>query len=181
MNDEELIKSLKEKDSKALDCFINKYGKLCYGVIWSVLNPNGMDSEIDKCFNDVLLTIWYNAEKIDKRKGKFRNFIVSLCKFKAIDILRGRKETTSIENRELESKEDIEKVIVKDEEKAYLYKAIQNLESPDKEIFTMRYIDDLEIEDISKRLSIEKGTIYTRISRGKKKIKNIMEEYYNEL
>ncbi|MGL4850445.1 MAG: sigma-70 family RNA polymerase sigma factor [Clostridium sp.] len=181
MRDEELIDALKEKKHDALDSFIKIYGKLCYGVIWSILKPNNMESEVDKCFNDVLLIIWYNARKIESRKGKFRNFIISLCKFKSIDILRSKENYGSIENVEIENKERVEEIILKDEEKAYLYKAIQDLKSPDKEIFTMRYIDDLDIDNISERLKLERGTIYTRISRGKKKIKDIMEGYYSEL
>lgn len=177
MDVNDLIEDIKKGKSDALDDLVDEYGKLIYGVIASIMLPNNMDSEIDECFNDILLTIWFKIESFDLNKGKFRNWIISLSKYKALDYLRKRKVNEEFNDQILKGK-SIEEKILNNEEKEILREAINSLEDIDKEIFTLRFIEDLSIEEISGKLNIDKGTLYTRISRGKKKLKKLMEGYY---
>ena len=68
--------------------------------------------------------------------------------------------------------------MLKGEERAVIESSINKLESIDKEIFRLRYIDEKSIEEISSIIGVTSNVIYTRISRGKKKLKRYMEGYY---
>lgn len=50
---------------------------------------------------------------------------------------------------------------------------LNNLKEEDKELFISYYIDDKEIEDIAKETGVKKSSIYNRLSRGRKKLKDI--------
>lgn len=178
MDVNDLIEDIKKGKSDALDDLVDEYGKLIYGVIASIMLPNNMDSEIDECFNDVLITIWFKIESFDLNKGKFRNWIISLSKYKALDYLRKRKRDEELNEEHISDEASIEEEMLSNEEKDFLKKSINSLESIDRDIFTLRFIEDLSIEEISEKLNIDKGTLYTRISRGKKKLKKLMEGYY---
>ncbi|WP_194191200.1 sigma-70 family RNA polymerase sigma factor [Clostridium chrysemydis] len=178
MIDSELINLIKEGDSKGLDILVNEYGKLCYGVIASVLLPNGMNEYVDECFNDVLVTFWFKIEMFESRKGKLRNWLISICKYRALDYLRKKKNESDINSEVTKDKESVEESVMKEEEKRELKKAIENLSYPDSEIFKMRYLEDRDIDYIASVLNISKGTVYTRISRGKIRLKEMMEGYY---
>lgn len=178
MDVNDLIEDIKKGKSDALDDLVDEYGKLIYGVIASIMLPNNMDSEIDECFNDVLITIWFKIESFDLNKGKFRNWIISLSKYKALDYLRKRKRDEELNEEHISDEASIEEEMLSNEEKDFIKKSINSLESIDRDIFTLRFIEDLSIEEISEKLNIDKGTLYTRISRGKKKLKKLMEGYY---
>lgn len=178
VDDNKLSQDIKKDREEALDNLVDTYGKLIYGVIASVMIPNHMQSEVDECFNEILINIWTKIESFDSKKGKFRNWIITLSKYKALDYLRKKKDYAKLKDTNINANYPIEEEIVNKEEKEILRNAIISLEEIDREIFTLRFLEDLEIDEISKRLKIEKGTIYTRISRGKKKLRKIMEGYY---
>lgn len=181
MNDLKIIEGLIDKDSDTLDVLLLKYNKLIYGVINSVLNLSHERFDIDECFNDIILTIWYNASKYDANKGNLDSWIASISKFKAIDYKRKSNKKYNQKNVDeviLEEIENTEALILNSEKKEYLEKAIDILNPIDRRIFKMRFLEDKDIKSISKELGISADNIYTKISRGKKKIKCFMEENY---
>ncbi len=50
---------------------------------------------------------------------------------------------------------------------------LNNLKKEDKELFISYYIEDKETEDIAREKGIKKSSIYNRLSRGRKKLKDI--------
>ena len=60
MEDKEIVQKIIEKDPKAIENLINKYGKLIFGVINKILNASNERWEIEECFNDILMTLWKN-------------------------------------------------------------------------------------------------------------------------
>lgn len=164
-----------------MDQLILQYSNLIYGVIGSVLGEHHERGEIEECYNDVLLILWYKIDSFRIEKGQFKNWLISIAKFKALDykrkIKRKRIEQT-IEQLILQDGEDVEKVLLQEEEKEFVLQAINQLDDVDNSIFYQRYIADESIEDISKRLHMSTSAIYTRLSRGKQKLKRVMEGYY---
>ncbi|MED4653785.1 sigma-70 family RNA polymerase sigma factor [Bacillus pseudomycoides] len=181
MNDRELVDEIKKQNTEALDQLILQYSKLIYGVIGSVLGENHERAEIEECYNDVLLILWYKIDSFQIEKGQLKNWIISIAKFKALDYkrrLKRKRIEQTIEQLILQDDEDVEKGLLKEEEKEFVLKAVRQLDGVDHSIFYRRYIVDESIEDISRKLHMSTGSVYTRLSRGKEKLKRIMEGYY---
>jgi RNA polymerase sigma-70 factor (ECF subfamily) len=69
-----------------------------------------------------------------------------------------------------------EKVLKKN--RIYLLdKALSQLSQEDQELFFLRYSEEMEYESISKLLAIPVGTLKSRISRGKKELKAILNHW----
>ena len=176
IKEKELIYMIKNKDIKAFASLIDDFGKLVYYVAGNVLKEDYEKDLIDECYNDVFTTIWFNIDCFDEEKGNFKNWLISITKYKAIDIKRKNfknnncveytDEITTIEDKELEKIEDEE----------IINNILNSLEEKDKIIFIKRYLEGYSIKEIAKELGYSENYIHTRISRTRKKLKNIKEE-----
>lgn len=54
---------------------------------------------------------------------------------------------------------------------------MDNLKPKDKELFVKHYLDDINVDLISKEMGVKKDIIYNRLSRGRRKLKSIMYSY----
>lgn len=183
MKDIDLILEIRAKEKQGLDNLINQYGKLIYSVLNSVLDRTQDKEYMDECFDDVLLNIWYNIDCFDEDKGIFKNWIISIAKYKGIDYKRKsneKYEICQINTLTITSKTNIEEEVVIKEEINELMELIEKLNYMDKLIFIKKYLDEESIEEISKELKLSREYIYNRISRGKKKLRGLKEEKYYE-
>ena len=180
ITEQNLIKQLKEKNPQAIDYIIDQYG----GLIKMVLLKNLYDQKDhwEECLNDCLLAVWNNPERFDKQKGNFKAFLCAIAKYKAIDLLRRELKRTSkeISIYEEESIKEIkqlyqeERGFIKAEEDASdeeLEKLLKCLSERDRDLFYRRYVYEQPMEQISSETGLHRDRIYSRISKGKKKIR----------
>ena len=67
--------------------------------------------------------------------------------------------------------------LVQKELQAILHKAQQHLPPMRKKVFTLRYIEELPIKAIAKRLGKSEGTIKTHISKAKSQLRDLLRPY----
>ena len=84
----------------------------------------------------------------------------------------------STEDTILQDNETVEDLILRQEQKEGLVNAINQLEPINKDIFLLRYIKDHSIEEIATQLDLSTTAVYARLSRGRIKLKKIMEGYH---
>lgn len=173
MNDVNLIDRLVQKDESALEELIEIYGDLIYRASNKILNNKELSEE---CVNIVLLKIWDGIKYYKKEEGLFKNWIFTLCKYTAIDIMR--KETKHTKNisklEDYESKEDnIEDMVLMKEIIGEINKRLDELKEIDKEIFRERFENESKVKDISNKIGITPKAISLRIMRIKKFLKDI--------
>ena len=80
------VEKLKRRNEKALEYVIREYG----GYVKAAVNHNlaGLPEEMEECMDDVFLDVWEHIERFDAAKGSFRNWIISIARFRSIDYLR---------------------------------------------------------------------------------------------
>ncbi|KXI45656.1 MULTISPECIES: sigma-70 family RNA polymerase sigma factor [Bacillus cereus group] len=175
MREVEIVEGLRKKDMKALHAAIDQYGDLIYKVVHGVLDTSHSKVLVDECVDDILLIIWYNIDSYDEKRGKFRNWLISIAKFKAIDFKRKSNQVYRLQ----EFQQDIyeERTVTnqtKEEEEENFYLLIRSLNNEDKKIFIKRYLDEYSVQEIASELGLATDTVYSRLSRGRKKIKKII-------
>lgn len=173
---------MKEKNPVAIEFIIVRYGSLIKSVIGKYLYNN--KESLEECINDVLLAIWNNSDKFDDKKSNFKNWICAIAKYRAIDTLRREikhaERFVSIDNREdsdwLSSFQATENGIeLIDDSVEELEKLLKCLSEEDKDLFFRRYVENQSVDEISAKKNMNNSLIYSRISRGKKKIKKHLE------
>lgn len=178
MEDSLIIKYIKNRKEEGLDMLIDKYSPIIKGVTRKYLfNLREYEEE---CLNDILLSIWNNIESFDAKKNTFRNWIISVSKYKAIDYKR--KYLKELENLEIDlnlirDSRSVETDILREELQEDVYALLKNLNHKDREVFIKYYIEELELKKISKVMNIKESTLYNRLSRGRKKLRKLIHLY----
>lgn len=174
INEKEIIEGILKGDKERLDELISLYGKLVYYVANNILVESHEKRYLDECYDDVFISLWFNMDCYDDEKGSLKSWIVSITKYKAIDI----KRKISNHNKNFEYKDEITH-IEKDlsleniENNELIEDLLNTLDDMDREIFLKRYLKGFSIDEIAQELGYSKDYIYTRISRARKKMKKI--------
>lgn len=173
VEDIDILKLILSKDSRGLDLLVEKYGKLIYAKVSKTLQNESRD-EIDQVFNDVLMSLWLHIDCYDMSKGSLTNYIMAISKFKAIDFIR-KNARKSIHETELDEgllnicDEEFSKETLEDPES--FYKIISCLKEDTQKLFILRYLMEKDVEEIAKDLNLSTSNVYTKLSRGRDRIK----------
>lgn len=184
IDDSNFIDQIKKKNSKALEFIVNTYGNLVYKVAYSVLYRGNDISCIEECVNDVFLCLWNNIDSFDQSKGNFKNWLIAVTKYKAIDYKRKicrQANPECIDDYSLADDENTEKIIIEKENREELLALINSMDPVDREIFIRRYFLDEEISNIADKLSIRRSAVDNRLSRGRKSLKKKFSALKGEL
>lgn len=169
------IKELKVGNQKALDYIYSKYVGLVYKVVYDILKDKSAQQDIEECVSDIFISVWKNVLKYDSNITEFKNWLIAISKYKAIDYLRNlskTQKTVELDDDVIFSKDNIENKIIQDSNIKTIYDIINNMNDMDKQIFIKRYFLDESIINISEHLKVSRSVIDNRLSRGRKNIKN---------
>lgn len=172
MKNENYIEGLKQGDLECLSYVIDLYSNLAFKVSYKVLQKRELSNE---CVNETFFKVWSNIKKFKKDEISFKNWICTIAKYTAIDMLRKEKrheENIYIDDLVLDisqEEEDVETSII-------LKEAIDELEDLDKEIFIRKFYKEEKTSKIAKDLNMSENAIYLRIMRGKKLLANKLKE-----
>lgn len=178
IKEENFIERLKKKDEDALIYVRDYYGWIIKTVLKKELTY--IPEMYDECFNDCLFFIWKNISSFDENKGKFETWVGSIAKYRSIDYKR-KYIKEKIRGKKISDKFDIgeesmtlEKILNKEIEEE-VYKIISNLNEENRNIFWDYYIKGYKADEISRKYKISTQSIYSRMFRSKKKLKEFIE------
>lgn len=175
MEDKLIIRYIQKKKEKGLEFLVDKYA----GLIKVIIRRYLFNLEIyeDECMDDILLSIWNNIDKFRGEENTFKNWIISISKYKAIDYKRKYLKTIQnqeeIDFKQIKDKSAVDEEYLISELKNEIEELLSNLNEKDREIFKKLYLDEIDIEKVSEEMNLEKSYIYTRVSRGRKKLKSL--------
>lgn len=172
--EDNFIEQLKKKNEKALIYVIDQYGGLIKSIIWK--NLYSLKDCQEECMNDVLMGIWNNISYYDKTCNSFKNWAAGIARYKSIDYLR--KYAKDLDNANWDDvvivKEDEHlKSVIENEISEELESMLDCLNASDRELFIQLYAKDRDVDEVSKQTGLKKDVIYNRVSRGKRKIRNL--------
>ncbi|WP_304340539.1 sigma-70 family RNA polymerase sigma factor [Metaclostridioides mangenotii] len=168
MQDTLIIKYIKKRKQKGIEMLIDRYSGLLASVVRK--NLGKLINYEEECINDVFIAIWENIESYEKDKNSFKNWICVIAKYKAINYKKKYLSNTST----LEIKDDIyyiDKNLLRLEIEDGIEEIFNHLPEKDKEIFIKYYLEGIEAPVIAKENNLSISSFYTRLSRGRKKIR----------
>ncbi|MBO4343472.1 MAG: sigma-70 family RNA polymerase sigma factor [Clostridia bacterium] len=172
-----LAKKASDGDVNSFEKIVRKYEKYVCAVAYSVLRDR---EETFDASQEVFLKLYHSIGSF-KGESSFSSWLYRITKNCALDFLRKRKErplslTVSDENDEGSKVLDVsdeseknspEKALVSKERKELLYEAISELSDEHREIIVLRDINGYSYSEISDMLSIEEGTVKSRLFRAR--------------
>lgn len=157
-------------DKEAFNILIQDNLKSLYIVARGMLNS---EYDIEDAFQNTILKAY---EKISYLKNEefFKTWITRILINECNNVIRKNKKLIYIEDSQLSNE------VYEDKYKDLdLVNAIESLSDDLKLTMWLFYFDDMSIEEISDVLKIAKGTVKSRLNRGREKIYNIMSEGVN--
>ena len=171
---------LTQAERKEFEKSYERIKNMCYSIALKITNDTGLAE-------DALQSAF---EKIMEHKEKYFSlpclkrdaYIVIMVRNKAIDIMRGKKYTTSIWNdiseEALENSPffDVEETVISNDSYNQLDEMVNALPPIYRDVFRMKYVYGFSIDEIANILEIKKGTITKQLERARQKLKQKIEE-----
>ncbi|HQE65526.1 MAG TPA: sigma-70 family RNA polymerase sigma factor [Bacillota bacterium] len=169
--DEQIVRGIINKDKNALALLVDTYGSLIKSIVGYHLSSLKLYQE--ECINDVLLSIWQNMKRFDKSKNSLKNWIGAICKYKCIDYKR--KYCREICFAELDENIPDDKYEFESILNSEIDSLLEGLDPRDRELFYRHYILGENIEHIAAQISKAPSILYNRLSRGRRKLRQILQ------
>ena len=171
ISDENVVQQIQLKNEEALNYLVIKFGGLLNGIIRKYINSHNQD--IEECFADVLVSIWFNIDSFDASKNEFKQWIAAIAKYRAIDYLRKLDQikqhttTTEITDRLLNQP-------VSSNHSEDISILLNKLNDTERALFNKYYLEGISTDELANDLQVKPSWIHNKLSRGRKKLKNIL-------
>lgn len=176
MNDDKLIKLIKKNPSKGLSTAIEQYGPLVKTIVTRIIGYENQQ-DVEECISDVFVELWKSNNNFNNEKGTIKNYIISIARFKAINILNRKiikYEIIPLEEDDLEFDLDITNEVSRTINKNIIKETLDKLPQPDKDIFIRRYYLFESVKEIAISLNLTPKTVENKLYREKIKLKDAL-------
>lgn len=178
-SEEELIAGLKMHDIKVFEQLVSMYEKKIYNYAYGFTLNREDALDITQ---EVFLKIYRNIDKF-KEKSSLSTWIYKITSNVCIDAVRKNNKHKTVdmtaENEEYINKipdkaESVDKILENKEISEEIFNSIKQLDYDSRQVIVMRDILGLSYTEISEILKANDGTIKSRISRSRKKLREIL-------
>ena len=169
MTEEELVKSLRKGNTKALEELIRRYTRYVSSIIARIIG--GSLDDCDELTSDVFLAAWNNRDKL--QEGKLKGYLGAIARNRAFDLLKARQETLPLEDNIIVIEEDEAERL---DTAMLLKKALSQLDKQQRELFVRHYYYGQTIGEAAEAMELNLSTAKTWLSRGREQLKEILQK-----
>jgi RNA polymerase sigma-70 factor (ECF subfamily) len=187
----ELVQLCLNGDNDAWARLVEEYRGLVYSICYLFC---GSTQDAEDLVQDTFLKIWMNLASYDPSRGELRGWIATVTRNQRVDRYRRsgqQRLTDSIdsvsEGREQERpgamtlaqripdrRPTPHDVAVTSEITAIVSKAVDKISPEMREVVTMRFVHELDNQEIAHRLRIPEGTVKSRTNRGRAQLASLL-------
>jgi len=127
--------------------------------------------------HDAFLQLWRNADRFDLDRGNPEAWLVSLVRYRALDIARRRTREVSDEDLPESIDEDPDPLqrLVTSRDAAALHGCLGQLEADRRRLLGLAFIDGLSHSEVAERLKLPLGTVKSWIRRSLQSLRLCLE------
>lgn len=158
-----LLGAIAQGDKQAFSQLYQATSKQLYAVSLKMLSRKELAEE---ALQEAFVRIWHNASEYRVGKGTVLTWMVSIVRYRSLDILRYhkiRKEDELVDNDTFESAPRDQ---LKGDEQLLLEKCLQALDLQQRQAIHLAYYNGLSHHEVVKHLNSPLGTIKSWIRRG---------------
>ena len=164
MDTVKLVRKSKKGNNLAFSTLIKSYEKDLYKV--AIAMTKNEDDALD-CIQEAILQAYISIKDL-RQDEYFKTWLIKILINKCNALLKKNKKILNLDVSITENDK------VEQSEKLELKDSINNLDSDLKIIVILYYYEDMSIKDISESLNIPQGTIKSRLSRARSKLKEML-------
>ena len=179
MDERELIVKAQQGDDTAFEALLLKYQQRVYNLC---LRMTGNEEDAFDLSQEAFLKAWRGLETF-QFESAFSTWLYRLTSNACLDFLRAQKRRPTVsltaedddgDRVQLDIPDpapDPEQAALAAEDRELLKAALDAIDDEAREIITLRVIDDLSYEQIAEVLGVKEGTVKSRLSRAREKLK----------
>ncbi|HJT24404.1 MAG TPA: RNA polymerase sigma factor [bacterium] len=183
MEERELVQKILQGDEKAKAEFFVTFRERLYRNCVYLLGYQ--DPEAEDVVQEVFITAFEKLPEFEFRSS-LSTWLIQICIFKCHNRFRQRAKLVSQEHAELDvllQSKAMEREDAKDRQKEKLgiiQKCLEKIGKECREIIELRELQEKSYIEVGKALKIPLGTVMSRLSRCKKALKVLVEQFLND-
>jgi RNA polymerase sigma-70 factor (ECF subfamily) len=175
MTERTALARMAQGDESGLAWLIQTYTGYVSAIVWNILCPSLSRQDAEEVVADVFMTLWQYAKAPQPEKVK--GYLGRIARSRAIDRLRREKFDLSLEYDSLEiSADSTETVVLAQERKALLHKALADMPPVYREIMIRHYYYCQSTVAIAADMGMKPDTVRQRLRRGRLFLRESLQE-----
>lgn len=188
IEEKEWLKKATKGDAAAFEQLVLKYQTQVYNLCFRVM---GNAEDAADMTQETFLKAWRNLESFHG-EASFSTWLYRLASNTCLDQLRSirRRPVQSLTVTDTEGEEQTmdvpdsapspEDSLINKEERELLQKAMRALDPQERQILTLRVVNDLSYTEISEVLDLKEGTVKSRLARARDHLRKKLENFGNK-
>jgi len=160
VEDAAILGRVEQGDQEAMGLLFDRYSGIVYSVALRVLKDTGQAEDV---MQDIFIQIWKKPSAFISGRGSLGAWLVVVARNRAIDSLRRRRPTDSVEDVVLASSTDLaaeaERNTLMEKVRAYMHQ----LPPEQRKSVELAYFEGLSHSEIAEKTGDPLGTVKTRI------------------
>jgi RNA polymerase sigma-70 factor (ECF subfamily) len=176
MSDKELTDLLKSNPHKGLEAVIKQYTPYLWTIAKGKLGDICSKEDMEEAVSDVFMLFFKSGKECDFEFKSLRAYISVIAKRHFINMFNARvRKGENLPLDELTASTAENECFSRDE-REWLIGALKSLGEPDCSIFLRKFFFGQKSAEIAQCLGMKPNTVDKRISRGLKRLRQILEE-----
>jgi RNA polymerase sigma-70 factor, ECF subfamily len=160
VDDSALLTRIGQRDENAMEDLFRRYSGAVYSVALRVLHDSGQAEDV---LQEVFLQLWRDPTVFVQQRGSLGGWLVVVARNRAIDLLRRRKPTDSVEDVVLASSVNVAEEAERNTIMQKVRQVIAGLPQEQRNTLELAYFEGLSHTEIASRTGDPLGTVKTRI------------------
>jgi RNA polymerase sigma-70 factor (ECF subfamily) len=160
VDDAESLTRIGQRDENAMEEIFRRYSGPVYSVALRVLRDTGQAEDV---LQEVFLQLWRNPAAFVQDRGSLGAWLVVVARNRAIDLLRRRKPSDSVDDVVLASSINVADEAERNVMMEKVRRALAELPREQRKSLELAYFEGLSHTEIASRTGDPLGTVKTRI------------------
>jgi RNA polymerase sigma-70 factor (ECF subfamily) len=155
-----MLTRIGQRDENAMEAIFRRYSGPVYSVALRVLRDSGQAEDI---LQEVFLQLWRKPAAFVQNRGSLGAWLVVIARNRAIDVVRRRKPSDSVDDVVLASPVNVADEAERNTMMQRVRGVIANLPEEQRRTLELAYFEGLSHTEIASRTGDPLGTVKTRI------------------
>ncbi|HTZ56907.1 MAG TPA: sigma-70 family RNA polymerase sigma factor [Acidobacteriaceae bacterium] len=160
IEDGALLQRVRQGDQSAMTELFDRYGRAVYSVALKILKDSGQAEDV---MQEIFFQVWRNSDSFVPGRGSLGAWLVVIARNRAIDLLRRRKPTDSVDEVVLASPVNLASEAEHNALMEKVQKVLRELPAEQQKSMELAFFEGLSHSEIAERTGDPLGTVKTRI------------------